>query len=71
MHAVKLRVQALWAALASGARGALPLVGGCNNNVGVSLRERQAITQVMLGLSLRARWDTTIVTIMDRTLVCI
>ena len=30
MHAMKLRVQALRAALASGARGALPLVGGAS-----------------------------------------
>ena len=49
MHAMKLRVQALRAVLSSGARGALPLVGGRHNNVGVSLRERRAITQVMLG----------------------
>ena len=30
MHAMKLRVQALRAALASGVRGALPLVGGAS-----------------------------------------
>ena len=34
MHAMKLRVQALWAALESGARGALSSVGGRHNNVG-------------------------------------
>ena len=61
MRAMKLRVQALRAALASGARGALPLVGGHHNSVGVSLRKRQATTQVMLGLSLRARWDATLI----------
>ena len=61
MHAMKLRVQAPRAAHASGARGALPLVGGRHNNVGVSLWERQATTQVMLGVSLRARWDATLV----------
>ena len=46
---------------ARGARGALRLVGGHHNNVGVSLRERRATTQVMLGVSLRARWDATLV----------
>ena len=33
---------------------------GRHNNVG-SLQERQATTQVMLGVSLRARWDATLV----------
>ena len=61
MHAMKLRGQALRAALASGTRGALSLVGGRHNNVGVSLRERRATTQVMLGVSRRARWDATLV----------
>ena len=28
--------------------------------VGVSLQERRATMQVMLGMSLRARWDTTL-----------
>ena len=46
MHAMKPRVQVLWAAPGSGARGALPLVGGSHNNVGVSLREMRATTQV-------------------------
>ena len=41
------------AGLARGACGALRLVGGRHNNVGVSLRERRDITQVMLGASLR------------------
>ena len=50
MHAMTLRVH-----------GVLPLVGGHHNNVGVSLRERRATTQVMLGVSLRARWDATLV----------
>ena len=43
------------------ARGALRLVGGCHNNVGVSLRERRDTAQVMLGVSLRARWYATVV----------
>ena len=42
---------------------ALPLVGGHHNNVGVSLWERRATTQVMLGVSLRVRWDATLVII--------
>ena len=29
--------------------------------VGVSLQERRATMQVMLGMSLRARWDATLV----------
>ena len=69
MHAMKLRVQALRPALARGARGALPLVGGHHNNVGVSLRERPATRQVMLVVSLRARWDVTLVNIMHRVAV--
>ena len=39
--------------LTSGACGALRLVGGRHNNVGVSLQERRGTTQVMLGVSLR------------------
>ena len=34
---------------------------GRHNNVGVSLQERRATMQVMLRVSLRARWDTTLV----------
>ena len=41
--------------------GALRLFGGRQNNVGVSLRERQGTTQVMLGVSLRAKWGSTLV----------
>ena len=60
MHAMKLRVQALRPALA---RGAEPCYWseGRHNHVGVSLRERRATIQVMLGVSLRARWDATLV----------
>ena len=54
-------------AQASGARGALRLVGGRHNNVGVSLRERRDTAQVMLGVSLRARWDATPVWIKNIT----
>ena len=46
------RVQA---ALVSGACGALRLVDGRHNTAGVSLREWRNTTQVMLGVSLRAR----------------
>ena len=63
MHAMKLRVQALPAELVGDARIALPLVGGRHNNVGVSLREMRATMQVMLEVSLRARWDATLVKI--------
>ena len=37
---------------------------GRHNNVGVSLRERRATMQVMLGVSLRVRWDATLVRLM-------
>ena len=47
--------------LAKGEHGALSLVGGCHNYVGVSLQEGRATMLVMLGLSLRARWDATLV----------
>ena len=36
---------------------------GCNNNVGGSRQERRATTKVMLGVSLRARWDAILVNI--------
>ena len=65
MHAMKLRVQALRAALASGARGALPLVGWVSYNCWVSLRDRHATMQVMLGVSLQARWDATLVSLIQ------
>ena len=61
---MKLRVQVLWPALASGARGALPWSEGRHNYVGESLQERPVTMQVMLGVSLRARWDATLVIIM-------
>ena len=38
-------------------------IGRRHNKVGVSLQERRGTTQVMLGVSLRARWDTTLVII--------
>ena len=60
MHAMTLRVQALRAALAEPCHWS----EGCHNNVGASLRERRATTQVRLGVSLRARWDATVVLLM-------
>ena len=38
---------------------------GRHNYVGVSLQERLATMQVMLGVSLRARWDAILVTLND------
>ena len=65
MRELKLRVQVLrpagaierhaWS-LAIGRRGV--------NYVGVSLQETRATMQVMLGVSLRARWDATLVHVM-------
>ena len=49
------------AGLTSVACGVYRLVSGRHNNVGVSLREIRGTTQVMLGVSLRARWDATLV----------
>ena len=40
MHEMKLCVHALRPAIASGAHGALPLVGGTSNNAGVLPRAR-------------------------------
>ena len=40
---------------------------GRHNNVG-SLRESRATTQVMLGVSLRARWDATLVQPINATI---
>ena len=53
---IKLCVQVLQP-FASGARGALPLVGGVCWGVTAGKR---ATMQVMLGVSLRARWDATL-----------
>ena len=39
---------------------------GRHNYVGVSLQEMLATMQVMLGMSLRARWDATLVCIMEK-----
>ena len=58
MREIKLRVQVLRPTIASGARGDLPLVGGvCWGHC----RKRRSTMQVMLGMSLRARWDATLV----------
>ena len=63
MREIKLRVQVL-RPLASGARGALPLVeGGAITMLGCHCRKGRATMQVtvMLGMSPRARWDATLV----------
>ena len=54
MREIKLRVQVL-RPLTSGARGAWS-----KWYVGVSLQEMRATMQVMLGVSLQARWDATL-----------
>ena len=61
MHAMKLRVQALQPAMQAARVEPCHWSEGRRNNVGVSLRERRATMQVMLGVSLRARWDATLV----------
>ena len=64
MQEMKLRVQSLRPALTSGRTWSLAIGRrGVNNNVGVSLPERRATMEVMLGVSLRARWDATLVII--------
>ena len=56
-------------AFASGAHRAPARVEPCHwseerhNYVWVSLQERRATIQVMLGMSLRARWDATLVNV--------
>ena len=42
---------------------------GRHNNGGGLLQERRATMQVMLGVSLRTRWDATLVTIMNERTV--
>ena len=56
---------ALRPVLAACEHGALPLVEG--RRVTVSLWERRATMQVMLGVSLRARWDGTLVRLIKLT----
>ena len=66
MREIKLRVQVLQAArrLSRAAHAErCHWSEGCNNNNAGSLQERRATTQVMLGVSLRARWDATLVPI--------
>ena len=62
MREIKLCVQVL-RPLASGAHGALPLVGGVCWGVTAGKR---ATMQVMLGMSLRARWDATLVCLINK-----
>ena len=66
MHVMKHRVQVLRPALVARVEPC-HLSEGRHNNVGLSLRESRATMQVMLGLSLRARWDSTLVSIMLMT----
>ena len=57
----------------AGGQPALARVDHCHwsDYVGVSLQESQATMQVMLGMSLRARWDVTpvlVTTVVNRLL---
>ena len=65
MREMKLRLQVLQAArrLSRAARVEhCHWSKGRHNNAGVTaVQERRATTQVMLGVSLRARWDATLV----------
>ena len=66
MREIKLRIQVLQEARRlSRAAHAEPChwSEGYHYNVGGSLHERRATTQVMLGVSLRARWDPTLLII--------
>ena len=65
MHAMKLHVQALRRRSRAARAEPCHWAEGRHNNVGVSLRERRAKRQVMLGVSLRARWDATLVDIIS------
>ena len=65
MREIKLRVQVL-RPLASCTRGALPLVGGVCWGVTAGNVSHNAI---MLGVSLPARWDATLVLINQESLL--
>ena len=65
MHAMKLRVQTRGRRSRAASAEHCHWLDGRHENVVVSLRERPATTQVMLGVSLRARWDATLVIIIQ------
>ena len=69
MREIKLRVKFQWAA---NRRSLAARVEHCHwsEYVGFSLQESQATMQVMLGVSLQARWDATLVSIMY-TIECV
>ena len=69
MHAIKLRVQVLRPSRAARVEAHVEPCHwseGRHNYVGVSLQERRATMQVMLGVTLRARWDASLVIIIIR-----
>ena len=63
MHEMKLRVQVLRPRSRAVRVEPCHWSEGRHNYVGVSLQERRATMQVMLGVSLQARWDATLVCI--------
>ena len=61
MHEMKLRVQVLRPRSRAVCVDPCHWSDGRHNYVAVSLQERRAAMQVMLGVSLQARWDATLV----------
>ena len=61
MREIKLRVKILRPASGRSPAARVEPCYWSEGYVGVSLQERQAPMQVMLGMSLRARWDATLV----------
>ena len=61
MREIKLRVKILQPASERSPAARVESCHWSEGYVGVSLQERLAKMQVMLGISLRARWDATLV----------
>ena len=61
MPEMKLRMQVLWPARVEARVEPCHWSEGRHNYVGLTLQERRATMQLMLGVSLRARWDATLV----------
>ena len=66
MREIKLRVKILRPASGRSPAARVEPCRWSEEYVGVSLQERRATMQVMLGMSLRERWDATLVIIIIR-----
>ena len=68
MREIKLRVKILLPASGRSPAAGVEPCHWSEGYVGVSLQERRATMQVMLGMSLRARWDATLVLLIENDL---